>query len=87
MIYYFHIVVSIVRFTGSVGRFSVKQNLHNSIQTSREIKVPIGSGALQYPKISITIQLGYLIIFIYRITKTVTTLCTGGNVTQYNVFF
>lgn len=32
LIYYFHIVVSKVRFTGSVGRSSVKQNLHNSIK-------------------------------------------------------
>lgn len=80
--------MSIVRFTGSVGRYSAKQNLQNSMIKSTEIKVPIGSGALlHYPNISITIQIRYLIIFIYRITKTVTILCTAGNVTQYNVFF
>lgn len=34
---------------------------------------------------SITIHLGYLIIFIYRITKTVTILCTTGK--SYNTLF
>lgn len=68
LIYYFHIVVSIVRFTGSVGSISVKQNLHNSIQCFREIKVPIGNGALQFQSMSITIQMRYF-IYLFRVLQ------------------
>lgn len=48
LIYYFHIVVSKVRSTGSVRRSSANKIYFIEYNILREIKVPIGNGALQF---------------------------------------